>query len=335
MCLLKFHKYTQTERTNILSPYIQDKLKSAKLNLILNLGFPQDLIDNMLPYIKDDAPAWQLRMISFFDADPEDLQLALEDSIKEESIGDFQEIRKKYYLEHAGTKNEALIVKSMEQNGSFIQLQYELMQKINSQLQQQLLFQDQHADLLKEKETLTVQLHDSQKEVLQLQQRLDDIVESFHTKESSYLEQIRLLQSRIEDLQNPKQIEVFMSSADLVEPDGACSGSTPVQENSAFQINVQAERHNWFSFLRKSKKSKAEKLAEQGQQARDQLIKNYIYDPDHSEQQTELLLAAAASGEWTLEDLKTLAAQPDLEKMQSLHHKMEQLHHVQKQTPEN
>lgn len=154
MCLLKFHKYTQTERTNILSPYIQDKLKSAKLNLILNLGFPQDLIDNMLPYIKDDAPAWQLRMISFFDADPEDLQLALEDSIKEESIGDFQEIRKKYYLEHAGTKNEALIVKSMEQNGSFIQLQYELMQKINSQLQQQLLFQDQHADLLKEKKHL-------------------------------------------------------------------------------------------------------------------------------------------------------------------------------------
>lgn len=101
-----------------------------------------------------------------------------------------------------------------------------------------------------------MQLHDSQKEVLQLQQRLDDIVESFHTKESSYLEQIRLLQSRIEDLQNPKQIEVFMSSADLVEPDGACSGSTPVQENSDFQINVQAERHNWFSFLRKSKKVK-------------------------------------------------------------------------------
>ena len=53
---MKFHKYTQTERTNILSPYIQDKLKSAKLNLILNLGFPQNLIDNMLPYIEDEAP---------------------------------------------------------------------------------------------------------------------------------------------------------------------------------------------------------------------------------------------------------------------------------------
>ena len=89
---MKFHKYTQTERTNILSPYIQDKLKSAKLNLILNLGFPQNLIDNMLPYIEDEAPAWQLRMISFFDADPEELRLTLEGAIKEESIGDFQEI---------------------------------------------------------------------------------------------------------------------------------------------------------------------------------------------------------------------------------------------------
>lgn len=209
MCLLKFHKYTQTERTNILSPYIQDKLKSAKLNLILNLGFPQNLIDNMLPYIEDEAPAWQLRMISFFDADPEELRLTLEGAIKEESIGDFQEIRKKYYSEHAESKNESLILESMEQNGNFIKLQYELMQQINSQLQQQLLSQDQRADLLAEKEVLTVQLHDSQKEVVQFQQRLDDVVESFHTKESAYLEQIRLLQSRIEDLQNPKQISVL------------------------------------------------------------------------------------------------------------------------------
>lgn len=333
MCLLKFHKYTQTERTNILSPYIQDKLKSAKLNLILNLGFPQNLIDNMLPYIEEEAPAWQLRMISFFDADPEELRLTLEGAIKEESIGDFQEIRKKYYSEHAENKNESLILESMEQNGNFIKLQYELMQQINSQLQQQLLSQDQRADLLAEKEALTVQLHDSQKEVLQLQQRLDDVVENFHTKESAYLEQIRLLQSRIEDLQNPKQIEVFMPSAESVESESdvpSDSDSTSVQENSDFQIDVQAERHSWFSFLRKNKKSKTEKLAEQEQQARDQLIKSYIYDPEHSEQQTELLLAAATSEEWTLEDLKTLASQPDLEKMQSLQHKMEQLYHVQK-----
>ena len=222
------------------------------------------------------------------------------------------------------------IYRSEEQNGNFIKLQYELMQQINSQLQQQLLSQDQRADLLAEKEVLTVQLHDSQKEVVQFQQRLDDVVESFHTKESAYLEQIRLLQSRIEDLQNPKQIEVFMSSAESVgsEPDGASdSDPTPVQENPDSHIDLQSKRHSWFSFFRKSK---TEKLAEQEHQARDQLIKSYIYDPDHSEEQTKLLLAAASSEEWTLEDLKTLASQPDLEKMQSLQHKIEQLYHVQK-----
>lgn len=310
---MEFRKYTQAERTNILSPYIQDKLKSAKLNLIINLGFPQNLIDSMIPYIADEAPAWQLRMISFFDADPEDLRLTLEGAIKEESIGDFQEIRKKYYSEHVESKNESLILKSMEQNGSFIKLQYELIQQINSQLQQQLLSQDQLADLLAEKEALTVQLHDSQKEVVQLQQRLDDVVESFHTKESAYLEQIRLLQNRIEDLQNPKQIEVFMPS-------------TSVQENSDFQIDVQAERHSWFSFLRKNKKSKTEKLAEQEQQARDQLIKSYIYDPSHSEEQAALFLDAAGTEEWTLEDLRTLAAQSDIDSMKILQRKIEQLH---------
>lgn len=52
---MEFRKYTQAERTNILSPYIQDKLKSAKLNLIINLGFPQNLIDSMIPYIADEA----------------------------------------------------------------------------------------------------------------------------------------------------------------------------------------------------------------------------------------------------------------------------------------
>lgn len=312
---MEFRKYTQAERTNILSPYIQDKLKSAKLNLIINLGFPQNLIDSMIPYIADEAPAWQLRMISFFDADPEDLRLTLEDAIKEESIGDFQEIRKKYYSEHVESKNESLILKSMEQ--------------INSQLQQQLLSQDQLADLLAEKEALTVQLHDSQKEVVQLQQRLDDVVESFHTKESAYLEQIRLLQNRIEELQNPKQIEVFMSSAESVESESdvpSDSDSTSVQENSDFQIDVQAERHSWFSFLRKNKKSKTEKLAEQEQQARDQLIKSYIYDPSHSEEQAALFLDAAGTEEWTLEDLRTLAAQSDIDSMKILQRKIEQLH---------
>lgn len=326
---MEFRKYTQAERTNILSPYIQDKLKSAKLNLIINLGFPQNLIDSMIPYIADEAPAWQLRMISFFDADPEDLRLTLEGAIKEESIGDFQEIRKKYYSEHVESKNESLILKSMEQNGSFIKLQYELIQQINSQLQQQLLSQDQLADLLAEKEALTVQLHDSQKEVVQLQQRIDDVVESFHTKESAYLEQIRLLQNRIEDLQNPKQIEVFMPSAESVESESdvpSDSDSTSVQENSDFQIDVQAERHSWFSFLRKNKKSKTEKLAEQEQQARDQLIKSYIYDPSHSEEQAALFLDAAGTEEWTLEDLRTLAAQSDIDSMKILQRKIEQLH---------
>ena len=120
-----------------------------------------------------------------------------------------------------------------------------------------------------------------------------------------------------------------MPSAESVESESdvpSDSDSTSVQENSDFQIDVQAERHSWFSFLRKNKKSKTEKLAEQEQQTRDQLIKSYIYDPSHSEEQAALFLDAAGTEEWTLEDLRTLAAQSDIDSMKILQRKIEQLH---------
>lgn len=53
----------------------------------------------MLPYINEDTTSWQLRMISLFDQDPEDLVAMLEDSVKNSSVEIFQSIRKKYYIE--------------------------------------------------------------------------------------------------------------------------------------------------------------------------------------------------------------------------------------------
>ena len=40
----------------------------------------------MLPYINEDTTSWQLRMISLFDQDPEDLVAMLEDSVKNSSV---------------------------------------------------------------------------------------------------------------------------------------------------------------------------------------------------------------------------------------------------------
>ena len=69
-------------------------------SLLLNLGFPKDWIEKMLPYINEDTTSWQLRMISLFDQDPEDLVAMLEDSVKNSSVEIFQSIRKKYYIEN-------------------------------------------------------------------------------------------------------------------------------------------------------------------------------------------------------------------------------------------
>lgn len=56
------------------------------------------------------------------------------------------------------------------------------------------------------------------------------------------------------------------------------------------------------------------------------VAKEYIYDPSHSEEQAALFLDAAGTEEWTLEDLRTLAAQSDIDSMKILQRKIEQLH---------
>lgn len=62
------------------------------------------------------------------------------------------------------------------------------------------------------------------------------------------------------------------------------------------------------------------------QAERERLAKEYIYDPSHSEEQAALFLDAAGTEEWTLEDLRTLAAQSDIDSMKILQRKIEQLH---------
>ena len=95
---MAFQKYSEEKRNEILDSQ-QEKNARGKISLLLNLGFPKDWIEKMLPYINEDTTSWQLRMISLFDQDPEDLVAMLEDSVKNSSVEIFQSIRKKYYNE--------------------------------------------------------------------------------------------------------------------------------------------------------------------------------------------------------------------------------------------
>lgn len=78
---MAFQKYSEEKRNEILDSQ-QEKNARGKISLLLNLGFPKDWIEKMLPYINEDTTSWQLRMISLFDQDPEDLVAMLEDSVK-------------------------------------------------------------------------------------------------------------------------------------------------------------------------------------------------------------------------------------------------------------
>ena len=97
------------------------------------------------------------------------------------------------------------------------------------------------------------------------------------------------------------------------------------EEKQLEQIPVK-RRISWSSFFHDSKIKRKEELGIQEQAERERLAKEYIYDPSHSEEQAALFLDAAGTEEWTLEDLRTLAAQSDIDSMKILQRKIEQLH---------
>ena len=97
------------------------------------------------------------------------------------------------------------------------------------------------------------------------------------------------------------------------------------EEKQLEQIPVK-RRISWSSFFHDSKIKRKEELDIQEQAERERLAKEYIYDPSHSEEQAALFLDAAGTEEWTLEDLRTLAAQSDIDSMKILQRKIEQLH---------
>ena len=334
---MAFQKYSEEKRNEILDSQ-QEKNARGKISLLLNWGFPKDWIEKMLPYINEDTTSWQLRMISLFDQDPEDLVAMLEDSVKNSSVEIFQSIRKKYYIEKKSSADIDQIQKSMEQYVPLIHNQLDAYNEMSSLLQQQFAAQKEKDDLHKskgdlqekinamqkehekisiEKEDIFHQLQDSEKEKISIQQQLVDATESLQKSQrtaASYEKQIAILNNRIDELE--KQLEVYQAKENEIAQE---------EENQLEQIPVK-RRISWSSFFHDSKIKRKEELDIQEQAERERLAKEYIYDPSHSEEQAALFLDAAGTEEWTLEDLRTLAAQSDIDSMKILQRKIEQLH---------
>ena len=133
-------------------------------------------------------------------------------------------------------------------------------------------------------------------------------------KLKNVLKQIAILNNRIDELE--KQLEVYQAKENEI---------AQKEEKQLEQIPVK-RRISWSSFFHDSKIKRKEELDIQEQAERERLAKEYIYDPSHSEEQAALFLDAAGTEEWTLEDLRTLAAQSDIDSMKILQRKIEQLH---------
>ena len=131
---------------------------------------------------------------------------------------------------------------------------------------------------------------------------------------ASYEKQIAILNNRIDELE--KQLEVYQAKENEIAQE---------EEKQLEHIPVK-RRIIWSSFFHDSKIKRKEELDIQEQAERERLAKEYIYDPSHSEEQAALFLDAAGTEEWTLEDLRTLAAQSDIDSMKILQRKIEQLH---------
>ena len=113
-----------------------------------------------------------------------------------------------------------------------------------------------------------------------------------------------------------KQLEVYQAKENEIAQE---------EEKQLEQIPVK-RRISWSSFFHDSKIKRKEELDIQEQAERERLAKEYIYDPSNSEEQAALFLDAAGTEEWTLKDLRTLAAQSDIDSMKILQRKIEQLH---------
>lgn len=334
---MAFQKYSEEKRNEILDSQ-QEKNARGKISLLLNLGFPKDWIEKMLPYINEDTTSWQLRMISLFDQDPEDLVAMLEDSVKNSSVEIFQSIRKKYYIEKKSSADIDQIQKSMEQYVPLIHNQLDAYNEMSSLLQQQFAAQKEKDDLHKSKGDLQEKINAMQKEHekfllkrkiffisyrIQRKKKFPFSNNSLMPTESlqksqgtaaSYEKQIAILNNRIDELE--KQLEVYQAKENEIAQE---------EENQLEQIPVK-RRISWSSFFHDSKIKRKEELDIQEQAERERLAKEYIYDPSHSEEQAALFLDAAGTEEWTLEDLRTLAAQSDIDSMKILQRKIEQLH---------
>lgn len=177
--------------------------------------------------------------------------------------------------------------------------------------------QKEHEKISIEKEDIFHQLQDSEKEKISIQQQLVDATESLQKSQgtaASYEKQIAILNNRIDELE--KQLEVYQAKENEIAQE---------EENQLEQIPVK-RRISWSSFFHDSKIKRKEELDIQEQAERERLAKEYIYDPSHSEEQAALFLDVAGTEEWTLEDLRTLAAQSDIDSMKILQRKIEQLH---------
>ena len=91
---------------------------------------------------------------------------------------------------------------------------------------------------------------------------------------------------------------------------------------------IKVREYNWLinGHTDEQIQQHADELAQDDRRIFKRLAKEYIYDPSHSEEQAALFLDAAGTEEWTLEDLRTLAAQSDIDSMKILQRKIEQLH---------
>ena len=91
---------------------------------------------------------------------------------------------------------------------------------------------------------------------------------------------------------------------------------------------IKVREYNWLinGHTDEQIQQHADELAQDDRRIFKRLAKEYIYDPSHSEEQAALFLDAAGTEEWTLKDLRTLAAQSDIDSMKILQRKIEQLH---------
>lgn len=363
-------KLTTDELYKALDPYPKNSENNErlKLNLFFCLELESDpqKLECMEKRFDLSITSWLLLLISYFDHDPGDLVDTLMPIIddKDPEVDKYQNLRKEYYQ----NMQRQELTKQLEDQKSLIKQvissfdSFRNQDTINQMIQQ--LHQEKEKWIEKYEKSqqkiseLEKLLHEKDSKLLVNKKSIEDMTKEKNQannhamdlegqlqlkniKISEMSDQTKKLKMHTEDLEK----EISQLKKEVKEKDIQISNSIAEEENIIdvaveevhrspliLKIIKKYRQHQkeYKDIIRKEEEQAKQEDQKKSQKERSEFLKNYILDPEHSEEMVSLILNCDRQN-WPLDELKRMAATKNLAELQSIKNKLDLFHEIKKE----